>query len=96
VAYKVLYSEDALADLESILDYIRTDNPSAAERFGVALFNHVDLLRSFPYIGSPVVGRPGVRQLVHTPVLIYYHVQENPNRVEILHFWHGSRSDPKF
>jgi plasmid stabilization system protein ParE len=46
--------------------------------------------------GSPVVGRPGVRQIVHTPILIYYRVNESPNFVEILHFWHGSRRDPRF
>ncbi len=96
MVYKILYSEDALADLESILDYIRTDNPTAAEGFGMAVLNHVDLLKSFPYIGRPVVGRKGVRQLVHTPILIYYHIQENPNVVEILHFWHSSRSELKF
>ena len=96
MAYKVLYSEDALTDLEGILEYIRADNPTAAERFGTALLNHVDLLKSFPYIGSPVAGRPGVRQLIHTPILVYYHVQEDPNLVEILHFWHSARKDPNF
>jgi plasmid stabilization system protein ParE len=95
MAYKVLYSEDALDDLEAILDYIRADNPKAAERFGTALLNHIDLLQRFPYIGSPVVGREGVRQMINTPILIYYHVQENPKVVEILHFWHGSRYRPQ-
>ena len=52
MAYKVIYTEDALADLELVLDYIRADNPAAAERFGTALLNHVDLLKNFPYIGS--------------------------------------------
>jgi hypothetical protein len=32
-----------------------------------------------------------VRQLVHTPILIYYRVNLSPNFVEILHFQHGSR-----
>ena len=41
-------------------------------------------------------GRPGVRQLVHTPILIYYNVNEAPNLVEVLHFWHGSRHDRAF
>ena len=45
MAYKILYNEDALADLEAILDYIRADNPIAAERFGTALLDHVDLLQ---------------------------------------------------
>jgi plasmid stabilization system protein ParE len=48
-------------------------------------------LKKFPYIGSPVDGRPGVRLLVHTPILIFYQVSEAHGLVEVLHFWHGSR-----
>ena len=32
------------------------------------------MLRTFPYIGSPVAGEAEVRQLVHTPTLVYYRV----------------------
>jgi plasmid stabilization system protein ParE len=65
--------------------------PARAERFGNTILNHIELLISFPYIGSLVKGRPGVRQLVHTPILIYYRVNEFPSFVEILHLQHGSR-----
>lgn len=64
----------------------------AAEGFASTL-NHVEL-GTFPYIGSPVEGRVGVRQLVHTPILIYYRVHDRSNLVEILHFQHGSRQIP--
>jgi plasmid stabilization system protein ParE len=36
VPYKILFLEDALLDLESILDFIFDDKPQAAERFGTA------------------------------------------------------------
>jgi plasmid stabilization system protein ParE len=65
--------------------------PTRAERFGDAILNHIELLKSFPYVDSLVKGRPGVRQLVHTPILMYYRVSESPNFVEILHLQHGSR-----
>ena len=90
--FQVRISEPALADLEGILEYSWVNFPVTAESFGNALLNHIGLLRTFPYIGSAVAGRPGIRQLVHTPILIYYRVQEDPNVVEILHFWHASRS----
>ena len=64
MAYKILFTEDALVDLEIILDYIRVDNPSAAERFGTALLNHVELLQIFPRIGVPVPRRRGVRKIL--------------------------------
>lgn len=95
VAYKILFAEDALADLESVLDYIRIDNPVAAERFGTALLNHVELLKDFPRIGVPVPRRAGVRKLLHSPVRIYYIFHESLGVIEILHFWHSSRRGPR-
>jgi plasmid stabilization system protein ParE len=96
VDFQIRITTAALADLEEILAYSWVNFPATAERFGNAVLDHTDILKSFPYIGSPVVGRPGVRQIVHTPILIYYRVNESPNFVEILHFWHGSRRDPRF
>jgi plasmid stabilization system protein ParE len=82
-----------LTDFEEILHYSWNNFPATAERFGAAILTHVDLLRTFPYIGSLVEGRLGVRQLVHTPILVYYRVHDNSRVVEILHFHHGARSD---
>ena len=89
--FKVRISEAALTDFEEILAYSWANFPDTAERFGNALLNHVDLLRRFPYIGSPIEHRLGIRQLVHTPILIYYSIDEERRLIEILHFWHGSR-----
>lgn len=94
MAFKILYTEDALTDLEAILDYIRADNPAAAARFGNALLNHAEMLANFPHIGSPVSQRAGVRKILHTPVRIYYRVDEKRRVVEVLHFWHGARQEP--
>ena len=89
--FQIRITEAALADFEEILAYSWVNFPASAERFGNAILNHIELLKSFPCIGSLVKGRPGVRQLVHTPILIYYRVNESPNFVEILHLQHGSR-----
>jgi plasmid stabilization system protein ParE len=94
VDFRILYTEAALADLDEILFYSWSKFPGAAERFGLALLDHVDLLATFPYIGSPVADLPGVRLLVHTPILIYYRVAEDRKLVEVLHFWHAARKRP--
>ena len=65
MVHKILFTEDALAELEDLLDYIRANNPAAAEKLGTALLNHVELLKDFPRIGAPVHRRPGVRKLLH-------------------------------
>ena len=94
MAYKILYTEEALVDLEILIDYIRADNPTAAERFGTALLNDVELLRDFPWLGTPVRGRATVRKILHSPVRVYYRVLHKRKLIEILHFWHASRADP--
>jgi plasmid stabilization system protein ParE len=94
VDFEVRITKGALAEFEEILAYSWANFPQTAERFGNALLDHLDILKSFPYIGSPVVNRPSVRQLAHTPILIYYRVDETACLVEVLHFWHGSRQKP--
>ena len=89
--FQIQITDNALADFEEILNYSWLKFPATAEQFGNAILNHLELLKCFPYVGSPVQGRPGVRQLVHTPIVIYYRVRESPNIVEVLHFWHGAR-----
>lgn len=88
MAFRILYTEESVADLEAILDYIRADNLEAARRFGSALINHVGLLASFPHVGAPVARRTEVRKLLHSPVRIYYRIDERRKAIEILHFWH--------
>jgi plasmid stabilization system protein ParE len=94
VAYKILFTEDALVDLGVLLSYIRTDNATAAERLGRALLSHVELLQDFPRLGVRVAHRRGMRMLVHFPIRIYYRIHDDNSLIEILHFWHGSRREP--
>ena len=95
MAYRLLYTEDSLADLQAVLGYIQRDNPDAAERFGAALLDHVAQLAEFPRLGSPVTSRPGIRKLLHSPIRVYYTIDERKRQVEILHFWHGARRPPE-
>ena len=89
--FQIQITEAALADFEEILTYSWVNFPATAETFGNAILDHLAILKSFPYVGSPVKGRPGVRQLIHTPIVLYYRVRKSPNVVEVLHFWHGAR-----
>lgn len=70
VAYKILYSGEALVELETPIDYIRAGGQRSAERFGTALLNHIELLQEFPRLGLPVLGRSMVRRIFHSPVRV--------------------------
>ena len=90
----VIYSEAALADLQQITGFIAADNFEVAERFANRLVDLAESLRSIPERGRPVKKFLGVRVLVLSPYLIFYHFEKRANRVEILRFWHGAR-DPE-
>jgi len=92
---QIIFSPQALTDLETAVRYIARDNPSAAIRIGNALIDRVSILENFPLIGSPYPRRLGVRRLVSRPYVIYYRVRLNENCLEILRYWHGARGEPK-
>ncbi len=74
--YEVIISPRARHDLLEILDYIGDDSAAAAERFSDALLAHTELIGEFPHMGEPIDGRRGVRKVLHTPVRIYYRIDE--------------------
>jgi plasmid stabilization system protein ParE len=92
--FKVIVSPKAWEDFFQIHDYIAADDPDAAARFCEGLLNHIELLGTFPRIGSATPGLAGVRSVLHTPVRIYYRVDEQRLGVEIIHFWHTARRSP--
>lgn len=92
--YRLLFAQRALADLSEIVGHIAEDE--VASRFGEALLDHVGLLVRFPHMGNAIRKRSRVRKLVHTPILVYYQIDEENRLVEVLHFRHGSRKPPKF
>jgi len=71
VAYKVFYTKESLDELEALLEFIRPENQTAAERLGSGLLAHIDLLRDFPRLGTSVYRKRGIRKLFHSPVTIY-------------------------
>jgi len=95
VDFKVLYTEEALADLKAVMGWSWEKHPGTSEKFANSLLNHVDLLKEFPYLGTRVKDHPGVRQLLHSPLQIYYRVREDKGVIEILHFWHAARQQPE-
>lgn len=93
--YRLLYTQRTLNDLAEIISHIADDDAEAASRFANSLLDHIDLLASFPRMGSVVRERNRVRKLLHSPILAYYQVHEDSRVIEILHFRHGARKAPE-
>ncbi len=92
---KIIFSPQAIADLESAVRFIAKDNPDAAVRVGNTLINRVSILKNFPLVGSLYPKRPGVRKLVSRPYIIYYRPRLEENCLDILRYWHGARGEPE-
>jgi addiction module RelE/StbE family toxin len=91
---KIIFSPQAVADLEAAVKFIAEENPEAAVRVGDALIDRVAILENFPLLGSVYPKRPGVRKLVSRPYLIFYRFREKENVVDILRYWHGAQREP--
>jgi toxin ParE1/3/4 len=91
---RIIFSPQAMADLEAAVRFIAGENPGAAGRFGNALIDRVAILEHFPLLGSPYPKRPGVRKLVSRPYIIFYRFREAENCVDILRYWHSARTEP--
>ena len=90
---RVVWLEEAAADLAEVRRYIAQDNPGAAVRTARRIRQAVERLADTPHLGRP--GRvPGTRELVvtGTPYIVPYHV--TAGRVEILAVIHGARQWP--
>jgi toxin ParE1/3/4 len=91
---KIIFSQQAIADLEELVRYIAADDPAVAIRIGNDLIDRVEILENFPLIGAPYSKRPGMRKLISKPYIIFYRPRLEQNLVDILRYWHGARANP--
>jgi toxin ParE1/3/4 len=90
---RIRWSPEAAVDFAGIVEYIRAENPSAADRVAHAIFESISSLDRFPQRGRP--GRIGdTRELVLAPLpfIVVYLVKQN--FVEIARLLHGSQRWP--
>jgi len=95
--FKVAWTDPALGDLQDIVAYIAADDPAAAGRVGNDILNHVETLRTLPFIGPeyPRGMQSICREILCGNYRIFYRVSEQRKLVEILTIWHGARGTPK-
>lgn len=88
---KLVWSPDALRQLEHAVYTIAQDDPAAALRVHARIVERSQELQRFQNLGTE--GRkPGTRELVvtGTPYILVYRVKDE--EIHILHAWHGKQS----
>lgn len=87
---QVVWTDPALERVAEVAVYIAQDDPDAADRWTVELFNAVARLVDFAESGRmvPELGARDVRELIFGAYRVYYRVG---SAVEVLSVRHGSQ-----
>jgi toxin ParE1/3/4 len=93
---RLIWTEPALRDLDTIADYIALDKPQAAKELVQRVFQHVEQLTRQPESGSVPreLKRSRYRQIVEPPCRIFYRYDRK--RVYILYVMRGEMRLRKF
>ena len=86
---KLVYSQEAVADLNRLRQFIADTDPSAAARVAADLLVRIDNLCSFPAIGRPVPQAPQpdtVRDFIFGKYVVRYTLHEHA--LVVLRIWH--------
>ena len=91
---QILWSDQAINDLDSIINYISQDNRDAAIGLALDLLNAVEHV----IVDTPFIGRPGRVEATReftgvTPYIFVYQVTSN--RLEVITLRHGARRWPE-
>ena len=91
---RILWSPQALLDLESIRDYVARDSPRYAELVIRRLVVAVERLEAFPQSGRivPEQNAEDIREIIVRPYRIVYRLR--PELVEIVAVFRASRLFP--
>jgi toxin ParE1/3/4 len=93
---KIVLSEMAYYDIETIFSYISQDIKQAAEKLRVNIYEGIKKLSDFPEMGAviPEEDAPGAqrgyRRIVITPYSVFYRVLED--RIVIARILHGRQN----
>jgi toxin ParE1/3/4 len=92
---QVRWSPAAFDDLEGIVNYIRSENPAAAQRVAQMIYDRAGEIGRFPHQGRR--GRvEATRELPLPPLsfIVVYRVLEHAGAVEIVNVIHGAQRWP--
>lgn len=89
---KLIFDDQAIADLENIFSWIAQDSPATAKTVTDRLFSSIELLISFPFIGH--VGRdPDTFEWVvpRLPYIAVYEVDRARQLIIVTGVFHGAQ-----
>jgi toxin ParE1/3/4 len=91
---KVIYTDEALRDLDKILEFIELNYPNISAAFEERLRAIERRIGRWPKSAEEVVQRPGVRviPLIRYPYKLFYRISNDA--IEVLYIHHAARREP--
>jgi addiction module RelE/StbE family toxin len=97
MGYKVIWTDEAIADLRQIVARIAKDNPPAAVKMGEELIRKSLLLAEHPRMGRVLreAKRDTLREIIIRPYRLIYEIDGSSSTVMVRVLWHGARREPE-
>ena len=97
MGHKVIWTDEAIADLRQLVARISEDNPAAAVRLGEELIRKSLLLGEHPRLGRMLrePKRDALRELIVRPYRLIYQIDDPASTVKVRVLWHGARQEPE-
>jgi addiction module RelE/StbE family toxin len=91
VALKILWSQEAIDDMDSIATYIEKDSPAYAKAVVKTFFSKAEILIDFPLLGRivPEYQNENIRELFIYSYRLIYNIEHNA--INIIAIIHGKR-----
>ncbi len=93
MAYRIIWSAAAIADLRDLVRYIARDNGDAARKFGDLIVSKVESIGAFPRIAKmvPEYRVDSLREIIVSPYRIVFEIDDEAGTLTVLRIWHGAR-----
>jgi addiction module RelE/StbE family toxin len=89
---KLVFDDQAVADIENIYSWIARDSPANAKRVVDRLFSSIELLISFPFIGHAGHDPDTLEWVVpRLPYIIVYEVDQTRETIVVTAVFHGAQ-----
>jgi plasmid stabilization system protein ParE len=93
---RLVWTDEAIADLEAIRDFIARTSPHYGNVVAARLAESMERVRSFPKSGRivPELQRNEIREVIHGLYRLVYRFREDHDLVEVLTVFRASREFP--
>jgi addiction module RelE/StbE family toxin len=97
MGHKVIWTDEAIADLRQLVIFISNDNPAAAVKLGETLIQKSMILAAHPRLGRMLreSRKDTLRELIIPPYRLIYEIDDAVSAVYVRVLWHGARQEPE-